>query len=265
VGGSEYKGTVAAVSILLLLIVLNGLLSGAEIALVSSRQSRLRALAEGGSRSAQAALALRAVPERFLATVQVGITLIGAVAGAFGGSELSVSLAGVFRRVPWLTESAEELAFVTVVAGITYLSVVFGELVPKSLALRSAERYALFAARPMRTLSWLGRPFVWLFATSSNLVLKLFHDHTSFLESKLSRDDLEALVHEARSAGAVDTSTSVLMARALEFASLRVDEVMVHRRAVVAVPKTASDGDLRAAMVIEGHRRIRSSMRTSTT
>jgi putative hemolysin len=243
-------------AIIAILVALNGMLAGAELALVSARASRLARLAEDGSRGARAAIALRAEPERFLATVQVGITLIGAVAGAFGGSTLSVTLAALIREVPFLAEVAEELAFAIVVALITYLSVVFGELVPKSLALRGAERYALLVARPMGWLAWIGRPIVWLFAASSNLVLKLFHDHTSFLEGKVTRDDFEAMVREARSAGALDLSTGALVSRALEFATLRVDDVMVHRRAVVAVGRNASERELGEAIVGSGHRRI---------
>src|SRR5690606_7248745 len=96
----------------------------------------------------------------------------------------------------------------------------------------------------------------WLFATSSNLVLRLFRDQTSFLEGRVTRDDLEAMVHEARTAGALDVSTSTLVVRALEFATLHVDEVMVHRRAVVAVPRDAGERELREAMLVRGHRRI---------
>jgi putative hemolysin len=242
--------------VILLLVALNGMLAGAELALVSARKSRLERLAGDGSGAAQAALALRAVPERLLATIQVGITLIGAVAAAFGGSTLALRLADLLRAVPALADVADGLAFALVVVLITYLSVVFGELVPKSLALRGAERYALLVARPMRLLAWVGRPVVWLFAASSNLVLRLFHDRTSFLEGRLSREDIEAMVHEARTTGALDPSTSKLVVRALEFADLRVDDVMVHRRAVVAVPETAGEADLREAMLVRGHRRI---------
>lgn len=240
----------------LLLVLLNGVFAGAELAIVSSRKSRLQALADAGSARARAALALRAEPERFLASVQVGITTIGAVAGAFGGAALAKVLEPWFRALPGLEPAAEELAFVTVVAVITYLSVVFGELVPKSLALRAAEPYALLIARPMQLLAWIGRPVVWLLAASANAVLKLFGDHTSFLEGKLSREDLESVVHEARAAGSLDPATSRLMTRALDFARLRVDDVMVHRRSIVAVPRSASGDELRQAMLTRGHRRI---------
>src|SRR5690606_7774091 len=98
-----------------------------------------------------------------------------------------------------------------------YLSVVFGELVPKSLALRFADRYALLIARPMVVLGWLGRPIVWLLAASSNVVLRLFGDRTTFVEGRLTREDLEHLVEEASTAGSIDVSTGRLVARALDF------------------------------------------------
>ncbi len=243
-------------AIILTLVLINGILAGSEMAIVSARATRIQKLAEGGSRAARAVLDLRAAPERFLATVQVGITLIGAVAGAFGGATLAHTLAPWIRAVPVLAPLAEELAFATVVGLITYLSVVFGELVPKSLALRIAEPYALAVARPLRTLAWFGRPIVWLFAHSSNWVLKLFGDHTSFIEGKLSRDDLQALVVEARTGGTLDHSTGQLMTRALEFGGLRVDDVMVHRRAVVMVSREAGEAELRDALLTHGHRRV---------
>jgi putative hemolysin len=242
--------------VILLLVAINGMLAGSEMAIVSARPARLSKLAESGSGAARAVLQLRATPERFLATVQIGITLIGAVAGAFGGATLAQRLAPAIRVVPWLEPAADEIAFGVVVALITYLSVVFGELVPKSLALRIAEPYALLVARPLRFLAALGRPLVFVFAASSNLVLKLFGDQTSFMEGKLSRDDLEALLHEARTAGSVDAPTGLLMARTLEFATLRVDDVMVHRRAVVAISENAGDAELRDALLVRGHRRV---------
>lgn len=241
--------------LLLALVALGGVLAGAEMALVTARRGRLEQAADAGSARARAALHLRRNPERFLATVQVGITSIGAFAGAYGGS----SLAGQLE--PWLRDlgcgdSAGELSLALVVALVTYLSVVFGELVPKSLALRFADRYALAVARPMVVLGWLGRPIVWLLSTSSNLVLRLFRDSTNFVEGKLTREDLEHLVEEASTGGGIDASTGALVARALEFSQLRVADVMVPRRFVFAVPKTADVAALRTAMLEKGHRRI---------
>ena len=237
------------------LVLLGGVLAGAEMAIVTARRGRLEQAAAAGSVRARAALRLRQQPERFLATVQIGITLVGAFAGAYGGSTLSASLE------PWLRElgcgdAAGELSFALVVLLVTYLSVVFGELVPKSLALRFADRYALLVARPMGLLGQLARPVVWLLSTSSNLVLRLFGDRTNFVEGKLTREDLEHLVEEAKTGGGIDASTERLVSRALEFSSLTVGDVMVPRRFLRALPESAGPAELRTAMLQHGHRRV---------
>ena len=242
-------------AIILLLVLVNGLLAGAEMAIVTARRGRLEALAADGSRGARAALALRSEPERFLASVQVGITAIGALAGAFGGSQLSARLTPFLEEIG-LGSAAPEIAFVLVVVLVTYLSVVFGELVPKSLALRFGERAAVFAALPMRLVSRIARPVVTLLTASSNLVLRGFGDRTDFMEGRITRDDLEQMVRDAGSGGELDAPTTTLLARALEFTELRITEVMVHRRDVFALPLDTSFARLRDCLLGTGHRRI---------
>lgn len=241
--------------LLLLLILAGGVLAGAEMALVTARRGRLQQAADAGSARARAALQLRRNPERFLATVQIGITLVGALAGAYGGASLAALLEPRLRALG-CGAASPQLAFALVVALITYLSVVFGELVPKSLALRFADRYSLVVARPMVVLGHLARPVVWLLAASSNLVLRLFRDRTNFVEGKLTREDLEHLVEEASTEGGIDVSTGRLVARALEFSRLRVADVMVPRRFVHALPEHADATALRAAMLERGFRRV---------
>lgn len=240
---------------ILLLVLGGGVLAGAEMAIVTARRGRLEQAAAAGSTRARAALRLRQQPERFLATVQIGITLVGAIAGAYGGSSLAGFLEPSLRDLG-CGEASGEIAFGLVVALITYLSVVFGELVPKSLALRFADQYALLMARPMLALGFCARPVVWLLSTSSNLVLRLFGDRTNFVEGKLTREDLEHLVEEASTAGGIDASTELLVSRALEFSRLRVADVMVPRRFVVALPEQADAAALRTAMLDRGHRRV---------
>lgn len=163
-------------SIILLLIAVNGVFAGAEISIISVRRSRLQQLVEEGRAGASAVQALRDVPERFLATVQVGITVVGATAAAFSGASLSSRLALALQGLGWSAATSSDVALGLVIAGISYLSLVFGELVPKSLALRSGENYALLVAKPLQALAWLGRPLVWALTASSNLVLKPFGD-----------------------------------------------------------------------------------------
>lgn len=241
--------------IVFLLVLAGGVLAGAEMAVVTARRGRLQLLAERGSLRARSALYLRSNPERFLASVQVGITLLGAIAGAFGGASFSKQVEPIVRRLG-CGDASPEVAFAVVVVAVTYLSVVFGELVPKSLALRFADRYAIAVARPMVVLGWLARPVVWLLTVSSNLVLRLFGDRTNFVEAKLTREDLEHLLEEASTGGGLDVGTSDLMERALDFTRLRVGDVMVQRRDMRAVPVQAGAQQLREAMLDAGHRRV---------
>jgi putative hemolysin len=238
------------------LILLNAVLSGAEMAVVSSRRARLQAAADRGSRRARAALRLRNDPERFLATVQIFITLGGAIAGVYGGSTLIAVLTPIVERVPAFATVAKQVSSVLVVALITYLSVVVGELIPKSLALRYAEPIATVLARPVQVLEVVARPMVWLLMRSSNLVLRAFHDSTTFVETKLAREDLAAMVSEATSQSGLSPTTRQVFEHALEFSTLKVGDVMVPRRWVVALPKDASVGALKKAMVAAGHRRV---------
>jgi putative hemolysin len=236
-------------SIILLLIGVNGVFAGAEISIISVRRSRLQQLVEEGRAGARAVQALRSFPERFLATVQVGITVVGATAAAFSGASLSSRLASAFEGLGWSAESSREVALAAVIAAISYLSIIFGELVPKSLALRSGERYALLMARPLQALAWLGRPLVWLLTASSNLVLKPFGDATSFTEARLSTEELRQLVEEAAETGSLDARSSEIAARALDFGDLTAAAVMVPRNRVVAVPLASGQAALRTVVL----------------
>jgi len=230
--------------IILALTLAGGVFAGAEIAVVALRKTRLQELVDEGRRGARSLALLRAEPERFLATVQVGITVIGATAAAFGGATIAERLAPVIARVEWLEKYADDLAFGSVVIAISYLSIVIGELVPKSLALRSAEGYALRIAKPLLGLSWLARPIVWLLSSSANLVLKPFGDTTTFTESRHSAEELQQIVEEAAKAGTIPPEASEIVARALELPELRIADVMVPRQDVIMLPHNASPEQL---------------------
>src|SRR5215207_7322682 len=145
-------------SVIFFLLVINGVFAMSEMAIVAARRTRLEHRAEHGEAGARAALDLAAHPSNFLSTVQVGITLVGVLAGAFGGAGITEALAARFADVPWLARYAQPLAFAAVVAAITYLSLVIGELVPKRIALGSPERVAALVARPMRFVARIGAP-----------------------------------------------------------------------------------------------------------
>ncbi|MEO8185200.1 MAG: hemolysin family protein [Deltaproteobacteria bacterium] len=241
---------------ILLLILAGGVFAGAEIAIVALRKTRLQELGEEGRSGARAALALKEDPERFLATVQVGITVLGAAAAAFGGSSLAQRLTPLIARISWLAEHAHDVALGVVVAAVSYLSIVLGELVPKSLALRSAERYALWIGGPLLALSWLARPIVWLLSSSANLMLGPFGDSTNFTETRHSVEELQQIVEEATKAGTIHPEAGEIASRALEMPALRVSDVMVPRQQVIMIPKHASSGDLRPIFREHSHSRM---------
>ncbi len=241
-------------TIILLLIVANGFFSGAEIAVISLRKTRIHELLQAPSKRAAAVKALRDNPERFLATVQIGITVVGATAAAFGGATVAARLRPLLE--PIAGGHAEQLALTLVVIAVSYLTLIFGELVPKSLALRSAETYALLVARPMLWLAGVSRPLVWLLTASSNAVLRLFGDRTSFTEARLSPDELQQLVDEAGKAGSIHPRASEIASRALAFGALTAADVMAPRQKIAGLSKDASTQEIRRVLLEEGHSRM---------
>lgn len=242
--------------VILALVLVNGVLAGAEIAIVALRRTRVQQLVSEGKRGARAIAGLRDNPERFLATVQVGITVIGAAAGAFGGQTLVARLEPYVRQVSWLAIWAEEIAFVLVVGLVSYLSLVLGELVPKSLALRKSETYALLVARPLSGVASLARPVVWFLTTSSNAVLRLFGDRTSFTEVRVSPEELQQILGEASKTGTLDPRVSAIASRAIEFGDLTAADVMVPRNQIVALEKSASPDDVLSVVTKRTHSRL---------
>lgn len=244
------------VLIILLLVLANAVFSGAEIAVVALRKNRIVELADQGKGSARAVLKLRERPETFLATVQVGITVVGATAAAFGGSSLAERLEPYVAQNAWLSQHAEGVAVAVVISAVSFLSIVVGELVPKSLALRGAERYALLVSRPLLWLSSAARPLVWLLSSSANVLLRPFGDKTTFTETRYSTDDLQQMVEEAAEAGTVHPEAAEIATRALSLPELTVEEVMVPRRDVVAISQDATADEVRQVLLEQTHSRL---------
>jgi putative hemolysin len=238
------------------LVLANGVFAGAEIALVALREGRIRELAEDGNSSARAVLSLRKDPERFLAAVQVGITVVGATAGAIGGATIAKPLEDMLRPMPWLTAHAEGVSLAIVVAGVSYLSIVIGELVPKSIALRKAESYALIIARPLQGLSWLATPVVWLLSSSANILLRPFGDHTTFTEARRSVKELQGMVAEASVAGSIPPEAGEIAHRALQLPELTAADVMVPRQDVILIARKATRDQIRNTLMEHGHNRL---------
>ncbi len=242
------------IGVVVALSVSNGVFTSAEAALLSVRKTRLQELADDGHRGARAALALRETPEVLLATVQIGVTVIGATTAIFGGARLAEPLERGLRTMG-VHEGASAIALAGVVAFVSYLSLVLGELVPKSLAIRTPERFALALARPLLALASLAKPLVSLLTASSNAVLRPFDDETTFTESKLSPDELQQLVEEAATSGALDTRTGEIASRALDFARLKANALMVPRVRIVALEVNATAEEVLETMRLTPHAR----------
>ncbi|HEY1098760.1 MAG TPA: hemolysin family protein, partial [Myxococcota bacterium] len=238
------------------LLVLHGFLAGSEIAVVSLRKTRLRQLVDAGSSSARAVEALRKNPERFLATVQIFITVVGTIIAARGAPTLEALVRPAFDAVGLPAQAATYAAFAIAVATVSFAELVVGELVPKSLALRASEPYSLLVGRPLLWLSSAARPAVWLLEGASNAVLRVFGDRTSFIESRLSPDELTQLLEEAGRAGSLDARAADIAVRGIAFEGLTAADVMVPRNRVVAVSRAATPDELKKLFLDRGHQRL---------
>jgi putative hemolysin len=213
--------------LILALILVNGLLALSELAIVYARPARLKAMSEKGTRGARRALALAAEPGRFLSTVQIGITLVGVLAGALSGATLAARLAPSLMEAGIAERVAEPLAFGIVVTAVTYVSLVVGELVPKQLALRNAERLACRVAPAMTLLAKAASPFVWLLNASGNLALSLLgqrHAHTR----QVTDEEIRTLVAEAESSGVIEPQERSMIAGVMRLGDRPIRAVMSH-------------------------------------
>jgi putative hemolysin len=242
--------------VILFLVLLNGLFAGSEIAVVSLERGRFLQLLDSGNRRVRAVQALRSDPERFFATVQIGITVVGATAAAFGGAAFAKNLEPAIARIGWFGTHVDDAALAAAVIVVSFLSLVLGELVPKSLALRYAEPYSLVAAPVLLGLSRVARPLVWVLTKTSNLVLKLFGDQTTFAESRVSSDELQQLVDEAKETGSIHPGAGEIASRAIEFAELTAADVMVPRARVVGLGIDATKEDLQRILLEHGFSRL---------
>ncbi len=217
---------ITEIVIILLLILLNGILSASEIAIVSSKKVRLQNLGEKNV-GAKAALKLKDKPNQFLSTIQIGITLIGILTGFFSGGTVSKHLASVFNTIPLLAPYSETISIIIVVLVITYLSLVIGELVPKRIGMAIPEKYASLVAIPMSFLSKVVKPFVWVLSVSTDLMVKLFQLKTD--KNMVTEEEIRALVDEGVDSGVIENFEHDLVDRLLDIGDKKVINMMVHR------------------------------------
>jgi putative hemolysin len=223
--------------IVLLLILANGFFAGAELAIVSVRRGRIAQLATEGNRRAKLVEQLLSEPHRFLATVQIGVTLVGTAASAVGGAAAVEVIKPLLLQVPirLVSNAAEPLSLFLVVGFIAYLSLILGELVPKALALEYSERIALGVARPIRFLARIGGVAVFVLTLSSRAVLRLLGIKATGERAFITKEEIQHLVAEGRQAGTVTPGEQAFIRNVFEFSQTQVREVMVPRPRIVAL------------------------------
>lgn len=234
------------------LVLLNGIFAMSELAIVSARTARLKMAAERGSAGAQTALLLAADPGRFLSTVQIGITLVGIVAGAYSGSALGGPTGERLQALGLPVRYADEAGFALVIAVTTYFSLVIGELVPKQFALRHAEAVALLAARPMAFLSRATAPVVWLLDRSSAFLLRLLGVSRKG-EAGVTAEELHMIFAEATRSGVIEEDERQIMSGIMRLADRPVRELMTPRTELDTIDRRATEDEVRAVMKESPH------------
>lgn len=243
------------VVIVIMLVLLNGFFAMSELAIVSSRRGRLQQLAQEGSRGATRALTLIEDPTGFLSTVQVGITLVGVLAGAYSGATLSDPLAQVLARLPAVAAYAHQLAIALVVLGVTYISLIIGEIVPKRVAMNNAERIAAFVATPMTVLARVGAPIVWFLRVSTEAVLSVLRLR-KIAASTVTEEEVRTLIAEGTESGVFHPAEREMIEGVIRMADRSVRSIIVPRTDVVWID-VEDDPDAVLKEILEsGHSRF---------
>lgn len=220
--------------IIIFLLILNGIFAMYEIALVSSSKARLETLAGKKNKRAKDVLKQLEEPEKFLSTIQIGITLIGIVSGAYGGATIADYITPFFASIPALQPYAESLSMIVVVAVITYLSLIIGELAPKSIALSNPERYATLLSPFMILLTKVSYPFVCLLSASTRLTNKLLGLQKNE-ERQMTQDELKMILHQSSEQGVIDKEETEMLRDVFRFSDKRANNLMTQRRDVIAL------------------------------
>ncbi len=242
--------------IILALAIANGIFSGTELAMISARRSRLAQRAEDGDSGAAIALKLQDDPDRFLASVQVGITLIGTLSGVFAGAALAEQIAPKLVDLPYIGgKAAAGVAQFLVVLLVTYISLVIGELVPKRIALQSAESIAAVTAGPMTFIAGLSTPVIWLLSASSNLILRVI-GRSNVPEERVTEEDIKALVREGTEGGLVELQEQAFIESIFKFSDRAVRHIMTPRRDVEMVEADAELHEVIDELLKSGYSRF---------
>jgi putative hemolysin len=238
--------------ILLFLIFLNGLFVMAEIALVSARKSRLENLADNGDEKARSALKLAEKPELFLSTAQIGITLIAILTGFYSGEKFSADLQPYIEKIPYLHNYAANLSTALILIFVTLLSIIFGELIPKRIGLLRAEQIARLVARPVRTLSLITHPIVWLLNGTSNLFFRFFQI-TPSEDSNVTEDEIKAIINEGTEQGTIEEAEQEIIERVFHLGDRNITSLMTHRSDIIWFDLHENEETIKEKIIREPH------------
>lgn len=244
------------IAVIFFLVLLNGLFAMSELAIVSARKARLATRANEGSKGARVALRLQENPARFLSSVQIGITLVGILTGAFSGATLAEHLAAwLAETFPETASSSEILSIILVVGAITYLSLIVGELVPKQIALANPEGIAILAARPMAVVARSASPLVWVLEQSSKLMLKLLGVRKSS-DQTVTEEEVRAMIAEGTESGIFEPQEKELISGVMRFGDRKIRAIMTPRNQIVSVDLTWDEARIAATILECPHSRI---------
>ncbi len=237
--------------LIIVLILVNGVFATSEIAMVSARKARLQQRADDGNIGAKAALELAEAPNRFLSTIQTGMSLISVLVGVLGGATLAGHLSAVIQKVAFLAPYADTLALILVVLVVTYFSLVLGELIPKRLGLNNPERVAAFVGRPMKTLARLAAPVVHVLSLSTELGLRLLGAHPSH-DPPITQEEIKILMEQGTQVGEFEEAEQDMIESVFRLGDQRVEAVMTPRTEVVWLNQDDALPDILEA-VIKSH------------
>ena len=238
--------------IIFFLILLNGLFSMSEIALISARKNRLESSAKKGNQSAKIALALANSPNKFLSTVQIGITLIGILTGIYSGDKITTDVKIFVSSIEVLQPYASSIAVGIVVVVLTFFSLVLGELLPKRIGLNYPEKIAKMVAVPMKTVSIVTAPFIWLLTNSTEFLLKIMQIKPS-ADGRVTEEEIKAIIKEGTEGGEVQEIEQDIVERVFHIGDRKINSLMTHRKAVAMLPITADKEQVRAIILEEIH------------
>lgn len=237
--------------ILFLLIIINGFFSMAEIALVSARKARLEGQASKGDLRAKHALSLAQKPDSFLSTVQIGITTIGILTGIYSGDKIIDDVAVFLNTFPVFAEYSNGIATAVVVVVITFFSLVFGELVPKRLGLASPEKIAKSVASPMRLITMMTYPFVWLLIHTTGLIMRIFRIKSD--DGQVTEEEIKAIINEGTEHGAIEATEQEIIQRVFHLGDRNITSLMTHRSDIIWFDLNDNEETIREKIMKEPH------------